>query len=75
MTIAKLYGRTYLFVLLERMGEVVVYDLSDPRAPRFVDYVSTRNFLAAQERRRPATLGQKPPVSFAPNQARPACLC
>ena len=37
-------GVPYLFLGLERIGGVMVYDLSDPAAPLFVDYVNNRNF-------------------------------
>jgi YVTN family beta-propeller protein len=37
-------GRSYAFVGLERIGGVMIYDVSDPRAPQFVQYVNNRNF-------------------------------
>jgi 2',3'-cyclic-nucleotide 2'-phosphodiesterase / 3'-nucleotidase / 5'-nucleotidase len=37
-------GRTYAFVTLERIGGVVVYDVSNPAAPQFVQYVNNRTF-------------------------------
>ena len=37
-------GVTYGFVGLERVGGVVVYDLSDPTAPTFVQYINNRDF-------------------------------
>jgi hypothetical protein len=46
VTVAKLFGRTYLFVALERVGGVLVYDVDDPSAPAFVQYINTRNFAA-----------------------------
>ena len=33
-------GRTYAFIGLERMSGIFVYDVSEPTAPVFVDYVS-----------------------------------
>ena len=33
-------GRTYAFVGLERIGGVMVYDVTDPHEPAFVDYVN-----------------------------------
>ena len=39
-------GRTYAFVGLERIGGVMVYDVTDPQDVRFVQYVNTRNFAA-----------------------------
>jgi DNA-binding beta-propeller fold protein YncE len=37
-------GRTYAFVGLERIGGVAVFDVSDPRAPGFVQYANNRDF-------------------------------
>lgn len=46
LTVAQFMGRTYAFIGLERIGGVMVYDISDPVQPVFIDYVnSNRNFL------------------------------
>lgn len=37
-------GRTYGFIGLERVGGVVVVDLTDPTAPEIVDYLVNRDF-------------------------------
>jgi 2',3'-cyclic-nucleotide 2'-phosphodiesterase (5'-nucleotidase family)/DNA-binding beta-propeller fold protein YncE len=37
-------GRTYAFIGLERLGGIVVYDVTDPTAPFLVWYVNTRQF-------------------------------
>ena len=42
VTIARLFGRQYAFIALERVGGIVIYELTDPAAPVFVDYVNTR---------------------------------
>lgn len=44
VTIGKAFGRTLAFICLERIGGVVVYDISNPFAPELVDYVNTRTF-------------------------------
>jgi hypothetical protein len=44
VTVARLFGRDYAFIVLERIGGVMIYELSDPAAPRFVDYINTRMF-------------------------------
>ncbi len=36
-------GRTYAFILLERVGGVMVYDVTDPTAPVFVQYINNRS--------------------------------
>lgn len=46
MVIGKVYGREYAFIGLERIGGVMIYDISDPERPEFVDYVNRRNFEA-----------------------------
>jgi hypothetical protein len=39
-------GKPYAFIGLERMGGVMIYDLTDPVRPVFVDYVNNRDFSA-----------------------------
>jgi 2',3'-cyclic-nucleotide 2'-phosphodiesterase (5'-nucleotidase family) len=34
-------GRTYAFIGLERVGDVMVYDVTNPNAPTFVQYINT----------------------------------
>jgi hypothetical protein len=40
-------GRTYAFVGLERIGGVMIYDITNPYAPGFVQYFNYRDFTAA----------------------------
>jgi hypothetical protein len=47
VTVGKVFGRNYAFIGLERIGGVVVYDVTNPYAPEFVQYLNNRNFLAA----------------------------
>jgi DNA-binding beta-propeller fold protein YncE len=42
-------GRTYAFIGLERIGGVMVYDVTDPSKPSFVTYVNNRNFAGDPE--------------------------
>ena len=44
-----LTGRTYVFIGLERMGGIMVYDITDPRRPDFVEYVNNRDFSGDPE--------------------------
>ena len=39
-------GRTYAFAGLERIGGVMIYDITDPSAVTFRNYVNSRNYLA-----------------------------
>jgi hypothetical protein len=41
IVLGKAFGRTYAFIGLERTAGVMVYDVSDPFKPRFVQYVNT----------------------------------
>lgn len=36
-------GTTYAFIALERVGGIMVYDVTDPTAPSFVTYVNNNN--------------------------------
>ena len=49
VTLAVLDGRTIAFIGLERIGGVMIYDVTDPRAPQFIDYVNPRDFTVASE--------------------------
>ena len=44
VTVAKLWGRTYAFIGLERVGGVMIYDVTNPYAPSFVQYFNNRDF-------------------------------
>ena len=37
-------GRTYAFIGLERIGGVIVYDVTEPAAPAYVQYFTSRDF-------------------------------
>ncbi len=44
LALGKAYGRRLAFVGFERVGGIVVYDISNPTAPELLDYVNNRNF-------------------------------
>ena len=39
-------GKTYAFIALERIGGVMVYDVTDPAQAKFVNYINSREFEA-----------------------------
>ena len=42
--VAKINGRQYAFIGLERQGGIMVYDVTQPAESRFITYVNNRNF-------------------------------
>lgn len=56
-------GKLYAFVGLERIGGIVVLDLSDPRNPEFVEYVNNRRFRDAAGNPVPTCAEFDPPES------------
>jgi len=44
LAVGEVEGRTYAFVGLERIGGIMVYDITAPAASRFVGYFSNRRF-------------------------------
>ena len=49
VTVGKLMGKTYAFIGLERIGGIMIFNVSNPAAPEFVDYVNTRDFSGDPE--------------------------
>ncbi|MCD8554406.1 choice-of-anchor I family protein [Seleniivibrio sp.] len=43
LAIGVINGHTYAFIGLERMGGIMVYDVSNPYAPAYVQYINNRN--------------------------------
>ena len=44
VTVGTVNGHTYAFVGLERIGGVMIYDITDPTAVTFKNYVNSRNY-------------------------------
>ena len=60
VAIGRVYGKTYAFIGLERMGGIMVYDISNPYCPAFVQYINNRDFSGDAEAgncRRPCSRG------------------
>lgn len=43
LTTGQINGHTYAFIGLERMGGIMVYEISNPYAPSYVQYISNRD--------------------------------
>ena len=43
LTVATINNKTYAFIGLERMGGIMVYDISQPKAAKFIQYLNTRD--------------------------------
>ena len=44
VTVGEVNGKVYAFIGLERIGGIMVYDVSDPYKAEFVQYINRRNF-------------------------------
>jgi hypothetical protein len=44
ITVGRVGPRDYAFIGLERIGTLMVYDVTNPRTPEFVQYLNTRSF-------------------------------
>lgn len=49
VAIGEISGRTYAFIGLERIGGVMIYEITNPRAPVFQSYVNNRDFSGDAE--------------------------
>jgi hypothetical protein len=48
ITTAWIEGRCYAFVGLERVGGIMVYDVTNPQSPIFVQYINNRDFAVTE---------------------------
>jgi DNA-binding beta-propeller fold protein YncE len=49
ITVGTIDGKTYAFIGLERNGGIMVYDISNPLAPVFVQFINNRDFNGVAE--------------------------
>ncbi len=70
VALGQIDGRTYAFIGLERIGGVMVYDVSDPHAPAFVQYINTRDFSGDAEAGTAGDLGPEG-IEFVPASESP----
>ncbi len=43
VAVGSVNGRLYAFIGLERIGGIMVYDITDPAAPQYLQYINTRD--------------------------------
>ncbi|MFL1406698.1 choice-of-anchor I family protein [Marinobacter sp. M1N3S26] len=49
VTLGRIWGHTYAFIGLERVGGIMVYDITNPYRVRFVNYINNRDFSVDAE--------------------------
>lgn len=49
VAVGKVGDKAFAFIGLERIGGVMVYDVTDPTNPKFANYTNTRDFSAGME--------------------------
>ncbi len=62
--IAVIEGRTYAFIGLERVGGIMVYNITTPQASEFVQYINMRDFTVADVEDDLALVGDLGPESI-----------
>ncbi|MBN1625602.1 MAG: choice-of-anchor I family protein [Deltaproteobacteria bacterium] len=71
MVIGQIGSRTYLFLGLERISGIMVFDISSPYKPEFVQYINNRDFSGVPEDGTAGDLGPEGlifiPASKSPN--------
>ncbi|MEY4134383.1 MAG: hypothetical protein RL386_733 [Bacteroidota bacterium] len=59
----------YIFITLERIGGIMVYQVNDPKQPLFMGYFNNRNFTAAANTRAAGDLGPEDVVFIPADQS------
>lgn len=44
VTVGTVKGKTYAFIAIERIGGIMVYDITDPAHAKYVNYINSREF-------------------------------
>ena len=70
VTVAMVNGTRYALIGLERVGGIMVYDITDPKNPSFVSYTNNRDFSADAESREAGDLGVED-IKFVPAAQSP----
>ncbi|MFM9958354.1 MAG: choice-of-anchor I family protein [Phycisphaerales bacterium] len=57
VVIGEAFGMTIAFIGLERVGGIMMYDVTNPASPVFLDYINTRNFGVTPNQANLGTVG------------------
>ena len=77
VTVGQVNGKTYAFVALERIGGIMVYDVTDPAHVAYVNYINSRDFSSvipdSEDDDKLVTGGDVAPegLAFVPSAASP----
>ena len=73
VTIGKILDSTYAFVGLERIGGIMIYNITNPNKPYFVNYINSRNFSVTPSLSNLSTVGDLGPegLVFIPKSQSP----
>ena len=73
VTIGKILDSTYAFVGLERIGGIMIYNITNPNAPYYVQYINTRDFSVTPGQGTLASVGDLGPegIAFIPRNESP----
>ncbi len=73
VTVGKILDSTYAFVGLERVGGIMIYNITNPANPYFVQYINTRNFGVTPNQTNLAAVGDLGPegIVFIPASESP----
>lgn len=73
VTVGKIKDSTYAFIGLERIGGIMIYNITNPTAPYFVQYINSRNFSVSPSQANLATVGDLGPegIVFIPSSESP----
>jgi 2',3'-cyclic-nucleotide 2'-phosphodiesterase/3'-nucleotidase/5'-nucleotidase len=73
ITIGKILDSTYAFVGLERVGGIMIYNITNPSNPYFVQYINTRDFNVTPNQANLSTVGDLGPegIVFIPRNESP----
>ena len=69
VTLGTIDGKTYAFIGLERVGGVMVYDVTSPAAPSFVGYENNRDFSGDVEKGTAGDLGPEGLIFISADQS------